>query len=321
MIWTLLSGAGARISERSITKGALEEGAKVKIALIQNGTNPIIAKLMHNKYQVIAFRFVNNYKQYFSPKFLFSQGAGEYYYGMIHGVGVIYLFEGVLLLGLTKLFFIKKYKKVLYLLFAWLLISPIPSALSTGVGYSGHRAIGMLPVLEILVGFGALGFMQTIKNIKGNNLNLLVTVIGFLVSLNVYKFFNIYFKNVPRESYNQMLYGNLSVSKWLAENYLDNKVLISRSLSEPQIFIAFAGKMDPTFYQNQSKNWIVETWVDQIPEYSLDRFTIKSIDWKVDTKQKGVVIVARPEEFPKGTIPDETFNLPDDSSNIYVKKY
>ena len=35
-IYTFNLGAGARVAERSITSGALEDGAKAKIVLIQN---------------------------------------------------------------------------------------------------------------------------------------------------------------------------------------------------------------------------------------------------------------------------------------------
>lgn len=321
LIWTLINGAGARISERSITRGALEEGAKAKIALIENGFNPILAKLRHNKYQVVTSRFVTNYLQYVSPKYLFYQGAGEYYYGMIHGIGVLYIFEGLMLLGLFKLKDNKKILKVIVYLIVWVLISILPPALSTGVGYSGHRAIGMIPALQILTAFGFYGWYLLFQNYNLTIRKITIAIFILISFLNIYKFLNIYFKNIPNESYKQMLYGNLKLSKWLGENYHNKKILISRSISEPQIFLAFANKMDPGLYQKNTQEWIVASWVDQIPEYSLENYIIKSIDWKLDIKNGNTIIVARPDEFPKGVIPNESIDLPDKSPIIYVKYY
>lgn len=320
MLWTLITGAGARISERSITVGALEEGARTKIALIQSGTNPVIAKLFHNKYQVTVERFVNNYLQYFSPRFLLSQGAGEFYYGMMHGVGVIYLFEGILFFGVFKLISNVKYKKTILLLCLWLLIAPVPAALSTGVGFSGHRASGMMPVIQILMGFGFLGWFQIFKNFTKNQKNIATVILFILVIINLHKFLNIYFKNIPQESYRQMLFGNVEFSKWIFENSKSKNVIISRSLSEPQIFLAFSQKIEPSYYQSEAKKWNVKTWVDQIPEYSLGKYKIKSIDWKLDAT-RNILLVARPEEFPKGILPDKAFDLPDGTPIIYVKSY
>lgn len=321
MIFTLLNGAGARITERSITSGALEEGAREKILLIESGKNPIISRLLHNKYQVVVERFTKNYFQYVSPRFLFSQGAGEYYYGMVHGIGVIYLVEGVLLLGLIRLINVKKLRKELLFLVFWILAAPIPAALSTGVGYSGHRAIGMIPVLQILSAFGVFGWMTFFKKKNVNLRNFIVISVFGLLIINIYKFVNIYFNNVPKQAYGQMLYGNLEVADWLSKNAMGKTVFISRSLSEPQIFLAFTQKIDPEVYQNQTKNWNVTTWVDQIPEYSLNNYTVKSIDWDNDANLENVIIVARASEFPKIINPDVAFELPDGTPNIYVKTF
>ena len=60
--YSLVQGAGARASERSIAQGALEEAFSQRV---RSGT------LFHNKYIVIAERFLGNYVTYLSPFFLF----------------------------------------------------------------------------------------------------------------------------------------------------------------------------------------------------------------------------------------------------------
>ncbi len=77
-----------------------------------------------------------------------------------------------------------------------------------------------------------------------------------------------------------MLNGNLEMATSLYMNSTNyDEVVVSKTLSEPQIYIAFAGKIDPLFYQSESKNWKFEEigvhWVDQIPEYRLGKFVFK----------------------------------------------
>ena len=111
------------------------------------------------------------------------------------------------------------------------------------------------------------------------------------------------------------------IASWLMQNGLGRKVLISRSISEPQIFLAFVSKWDPVDYQKYTKSWNLDesnvTWVDQLPAYSLGNYTIKSIDWKTDISSNAL-IVARANELNGTQIPIKSFNYPDGTPNIYV---
>ena len=322
LIYTFSLGGGARALERSITQGALLQGAEQKIKLINSGTNPMIARLLHNKYQVTVQRFVNNYSQYFSSRFLFVKGAGESSYGMIPGIPAIYLVDGLLLLGLIPIILKKNIRELTSILMFWLVISPLPAALSTGVGYSGNRAETMISIIPILAAFGFIGWGIILRK-SGKNVALSITGIAILlVFLQTSVFIKSYFKYPGDATVNSMLYGSLEVAQWLKENSGDKRVIISRSLGEPQIFIAFAGKWDPADFQNETKNWgFTESgvpWVDQIPSYEVGKYTFKSLDLKVDTKVKNSLIVGRPEEFPKDVKALETIKYPDGSPAIIV---
>ncbi|HKC04959.1 MAG TPA: glycosyltransferase family 39 protein [Patescibacteria group bacterium] len=323
-IYTFSIGGGSRISERSITQGALEEGAKAKIQLIQNGANPKLAKFFHNKYQVVAQRFVLNYFQYFSGKFLVTQGSSDSYYGMFPGIGVIYLFETFLLFGLVPYFLMKNEKTTVLLIVLWLLVAPLPAALSTGAGYSGNRAEGMIPILQILESFGFIGWVTILNRYNHIFLKVFSILLGIAIILNVENFVKSYIQKIPQSSYTQMLDGNLEAARWINQNESGKDVIISRSFSEPQIFFAFANIWNPSSYQDDTKSWDLVgsqvSWVDQLPEYKLGNYTIKSVDWKKDIK-KGVVIVGRPDDFPASYIPDMIFYYSNGQPSLYVKNY
>lgn len=315
MLYTFSLGGGSRISERSIFQGALLEGAEKRIIRVQQGSNPVVAKILHNKYQVAAQRFINNYKQYFSLRFL-NQGAGESYYAMVPGIGILYTFELIMILGLLFLFKQKGIRKIVLVLLIWLTISPLPAALSTGVGYSGTRASGMLPVLPILSAFGLIGWLSVL-----NNKIVFTRIIIFCLFItSVIQISNFRIRYINTKS--SMLYGNVQVSKWLKDNRGTKNVIVSRSLSEPQIFIAFVNNWNPKEYKKEAQGWDLDKhgvmWVDQLPEWRLGPYTFKSIDWNRDSAFQDTLVVAKPDELPQDISPIYEIKYEDGTPAILV---
>lgn len=316
MVYTLSLGGGSRAKEISIYNGALEEAAKTRIELINEGMNPILARLAHNKYQTSLKRFFLNYKQYFSLKFLFTDGPAESTYGMMPGTGVLYWFELPLLIG-ALIYLIKRgYKeKSILLLFAWLFLAPIPASLTMGRGYAGNRSVIALPCFQILFAIGAVYLYDLLKSRK--NLGIAYSLVSLVF---VGGFVKDYFVGSPSILDKGMLSGNLEVSKWLKENAKDREIIVSRRISEPQIYIAFENKWDPKDFQENSKSLDYEeygvNWVDQIPQYSLGNYLFKNIE--EEDLNSGKVLVGRPEEFSKDVVPLKTFSYLDGTASIIV---
>lgn len=317
-IYTQLLGGGTRVAERSITAGALEEGARIKIELISKGTNPIIARLLHNKYQVTASRFLANYRQYLSTRFLFTKGAGETTYGMVPGTGVLYLIDALFLLGLVPIILKKETRLFASIVVAWMLVGPIPAALASGVGYSGNRAAGMMPALEIICAIGFFGFIKLFSKYKRQI--ALVTAVLFVIS--VVNFTTIYFSRSALLTSEGMLYGNLEMATVAGRLAADDRdVVVSTSLSEPHIYMAFANSWDPKMVQEASKGWNYKergvNWVDQMPVYNFERVIFRKIVWKDDVVNKEAVFFGRPDEFPVSVAPDRIIYYPNGKPAIY----
>ncbi len=120
-----------------------------------------------------------------------------------------------------------------------------------------------------------------------------------------------------------MLSGNLEVANWLADNAeSDTQVVVSRGLSEPQIYIAFASKWNPKNYQAETASWDYKkagvSWVDQLPEYRLGNYVFRSVHLQEYENQAGTLLVAKPESFPKDVVPVKTFNYPNGDPSIMV---
>lgn len=295
----------------------LKAFAVIRHSAIDSGMNSIIAKVFYNKFTIGFERFSTNYVSYFSPQFLFTRGPAEATYGMIPGIGVVYLFE----LPFIILFFVSfgkvKDKKGFLLLTVWLLSAPIAAALATGPGYAGNRAVAMLPALEIVAAIGLI----TIPWKKYRVPTILYAAVSVVtVMFFVQKCFTVS-KSIAAKA---MLYGDLDVASWLSQNSNSStKVVVDKDLSEPHIYIAFSNKWDPNNYQEATKSWKLEpgiNWVDQIPDYKLGNYEFKSVHPEEYAKAQDIFLVAKKEDFKEKFTPTKTFNYPDNSVAIEVVK-
>lgn len=322
---TFFQGAGRRASDVSIFGGALESQASARLSAIDEGMSPIVARLLHNKYFVITDRFFYNYRSYFKPDFLFINGVREGTYGMVPRIAVLYWFELPLLLIFLWYSFKNRKEKYIQLIFFWLLVAPIPAALTQGVGNAGNRAATMLPVLQMASAIGAFVVYQYVSHKTSKRLFTGVLFVSFILILFSFtKFAGRYVASASKHA-PSMLYGDLEVAAWLAENAKKyTKVIVSRKLSEPQIFIAFAQKWNPGDYQESTVEWRRYRdeslkFLDQLDGYSIGKYSFGSI-YPDDFTRLNALLVGSPDEFPKEANVIKKFIYPDGQDSIWVVK-
>ncbi len=144
------------------------------------------SQIFHNKYQLVAQRFINNYVSTFSSQFLFLNGDNNLRHGF-GGFGLLYLIDGVFII--LGLFSIKDKFSLFFLL--WLFLSPIPASLTRdSLGPHATRLILMLPSL---IYFAFLG----IKRLKSPSLK---TAIIFLYCFFLITFCHYYYYHYPQDS-------------------------------------------------------------------------------------------------------------------------
>jgi 4-amino-4-deoxy-L-arabinose transferase-like glycosyltransferase len=316
--YSLLIGGGRRAQDISIFSGALEEASGERFLAQYQGVEKNVARIFNNKYQIIAKRFLNNYSQYFSYKFLFSDGPAEGTYGMIPGRGVIYLFE----LPFIMLFIyaaIKSNKKTPYLfLVLWVLLSPIPASLTTGRGFAANRVDVIFPALSIISAIGAyemyLWFKSSIPNLF---FKIFFYLYIFLSLTLIFSFGTDYYIVSPIKSAKSMLYGNLEMANWLVANSARyDKIIVSKSLSEPYIYIAFASKWNAALYQENTRKWDIykeqnKSFLDQLERYSLGKYEFQSLNGLGDIQSFNYLLVGRPDDFSVRKEPVAKFLYPD----------
>lgn len=170
---TLIGGGTARFAYISVftdpttepevgfarLRDALMRGETAKIGL----TPEITDRIFHNKFVFWFGNIFKNYLQTFSTSFLFINGDPNARHS-IQGMGELYKIELIpLLLGLILFFTRFKDKKIKYLVLFWLLVAPIPSAITRDGGNHATRLIILLPALLFLIAYGLVEGIKIFK--------------------------------------------------------------------------------------------------------------------------------------------------------------
>lgn len=326
-VYSVFSGAGARGTDLVIFNPT-DNWAAVsdrRYEAVLQGFPDGLSRLFSNKLIYTVNQFFTNYLAYFSPQFLFTQGVGEATYGLIPGQGMLYLAELPFVI-FAILFFIKNPSKNLGFILLWIVLAPIPAALTKGIGLTGSRTAIMMPAIQILSAYGGIILFQNItRRWKALWAKRILLSCYFVILLSSLIFFlESYIYHAPKVNAPSMSYGWQEAFKYL--NAVDSEykeIIISRSFSEPQIFIGFYKMWDPQDYQLQSKDWLRYKkekllFVDQLGEYYLGKYTIREIHYSEDQDLTGILLVGRPRDFPKDITTHKTIYYPDGKPAILI---
>lgn len=213
--------------------------------------------------------FLLHYFNYLSPKFLFMTGDfsslrhSTPYYGYFHLIEAISISIG--LVGLARI----NKSKAAQFIFMFLVISPLPAALSRDL-VSGVRGLLLSVPLVLLSGFG-MSLLFKVKKIF--ILFLLILISGFVYYIDL---FTVHSKFYTAKEW-------LSPYKKSIETVINyqneySKVYITDKLGQPYIFLLFYGKIHPKDYQNKS---IIEVNkygdVDMVKEFG--KYTFGPVYW------------------------------------------
>ncbi len=211
----------------------------------------IVTRLFHNKVMGYLNQFLRNYFAHFSFDFLFTdQGFPNRY--RVPLTGLFYLFElPLLLIGLWTIF--KKNVDLKTLLFAWLFLSMIGSALTFNDVPNLQRTLIALPVFCWLAGFGWLEMVTWLKRKR--------IFLPFVIVFILFGFYNFsaylhqYYIHAPlyqpwdRQDGYQALVEKVNQ---LLPDY--RKAVITDRESAPTIYFLFFSQYDPAGFQQETKN-------------------------------------------------------------------
>lgn len=324
--WTMFTGAGGRGADVAIFNptGGWSAVADSRFEADRNGLPDFLSRIFSNKLTYTTNEFIKSYLSYLSPQFLFTQGAGEWTYGMVAGHGVLYLVElPFLIFGVWKIARSRLTRSdPVTLIIIWILLAPIPAALAKGPGFAANRAAIMMPALQIFSAFGAIVLWDVVRKKWPRRKNILLSC--YLVALLLcFSFFLESYIYHTKDQAKGMLYGRKQAAEFIQSNGQNYpQIVMSRSLSEPQIYVAFYTKWDPEDYQKSTSDWLRyksegHSFVDQLGEYHLGKYVFSSLDYQKYSKSL-VLFVAKPGEVPKEGKIIKTINYPESTPAIIL---
>lgn len=268
----------------------------------------LVNRILFSKYSYFVVKGFQNWASYFSPSFLLTQGGARPQHNIPYR-GVLYFAEAVLICyGLSTL---KKHQGIAKFLPVILIaIGFIPAAL-TKDAFHVLRSILTLPSWQLLA---ALGIVELQK--KSSKL-VLFTV--FLLACEAVFFLTIYLAWYPRAFARDWQYGYKQAVEYAEANkdkYHD--IIFTKWYGEPQLFLAFYGRLDPVEYQRENiklKRYeeLGLPWLDQLEVYKIGKYSFGSLDWKGHGDNKNTLYIGKADDFWADTTYLKQIKFPDGS--------
>jgi len=269
--------------------------------LMNEDKSRLIVGVFHSAPLEYSLAVVDHYLNHFSPNFLFTQGPTLDRRQFIFDMGMMYLFDLPLLL-IGTLHLLKKRSKLAIFILVWLLIAPIPAAITRDPVHA-RRALNMVPPLMLILGVGAEGVWKKISLIKASKLKLAYLAAFSGIILFFFFFYLVsYYIFTPQRTYKgaggwqcgyKELVNYLSGIKGSYEN-----IIIDTSYQGPYIFFLFYEKYPPALYQPQAH--LVQESPDMLGEGAgYDNYTFRPIYWPDDRWIRNTLFVGPPERLPE----------------------
>lgn len=226
------------------------EDLKVKLEEVPLGVSPTFSsRFFHNKFLSWGTVFLTNYFRAFSTEFLFTFGDINYRHSIQGGFGELFWIDAVfLILGIFFVMTKIKDKKVRNFLLVWLLITPIPSALTQDGGNHATRLILMLPPLLILISLGIYNFLDRFRERTKKIAALLLLFTFYFLLFTLYS--HRYYVHWPLDSERWWHPGFAQAAAYIKEHESEYEQIVWSTKNEPpMIFFLFWTGFEPEKFQ------------------------------------------------------------------------
>lgn len=208
----------------------------------------LFSSLFHNNRLLPVGIIAKGYLVHFSPTFLFFDYDQKQHY--TPSVGLLYLWM-LVFMPVGAYYLIRNISKTSStIIFAWLLISPIPASVTRDIPH----AIRVLPMLIPLVIMTAAGMYAVYEKLGSHSaLKYTFAFVMFLCGVfSAAHYFHQYDVHLPYERSKDWVYGRQQLVEYVEEHKDKYKnIVISTSLEWPHIFFLYYSKYDPAKYLAQ----------------------------------------------------------------------
>jgi len=224
--------------------------ARVKLGEVPVGFTPSFSsRFFHNKFLAWGTTFLVNYFQAFSTRFLFTFGDINFRHSIQGNFGELYWLDALFLcLGVYWLLTKTKERNLKLFLLGWLLLAPVPSALTRDGGNHATRLILMLPPLLILVSLGVFSLFNYLKEQKKKILVAFLLLASYSLLLVLY--LHRYYIHWPLESERWWHPGFKQAGEYVLQHEGEyDRIVWSTRGEPPLIFFLFWTHFPPEEFQ------------------------------------------------------------------------
>lgn len=295
----------------------LDEGAINHINESRGASKLPFPKFIHNKVTYFITESSKNYIAHFNPNFLFLNGGSNYQFS-VPGSGLIYPFLGpFILLGLWKIY--KTRQKAHLVSLVWLLIAPIPAAITRDSPHS-LRSLMMIPPLIFIIAFGLEDFMNLVKSRK-----VWYSLITIILIFSLFRFWENY-SNDYRNNYSwSWQYGYKEAVEYISQEASQyDLIYFTKKYGEPHEFVLFYSKFNPESYKKdvnlvryEKSDWF---WVDKFDKFIfINDWEVKDIA-KCQLPNKNCLLITSPGNYPDSSEPLHIINFVDGQKAFDIVK-
>lgn len=215
------------------------------------GNFSLIERIFHNR-PLTWMRVIGlNYLSAFSPLFLFERGDVTFRHS-VHEMGQIFWAQlPLLILGIAYLS-VKAKKKLRHFWLGWLLLAPIPTALTWDGACHTSRLFLMIPPIMVISSLGIIYGVGLLKS------KLKKTVFVFLLLLfffgGFFAYLHRYFVHYPIESWRWWHVGYKEAMSFIKEHADEYRLIVINNTYEPALLhFLFETGYDPVKFQKEFK--------------------------------------------------------------------
>ena len=221
---------------------------KQSVRWISDDRGGLLANIFHNRRIEYVREIVKGYLAHFDPAFFFLDRAQSKY--RAPGMGLLYLWElPFMIVGLYDL--ARRGKRWSAVLFLWVILAPVAASPTLWLPHP-VRTIVFLPALQVITAFGvtcAIGWLLRRRlRVRYTGFGL----IGMVIFTSFLYYFHQYYIHIPIDGASDWQYGRQQVVEEVKkrESAYD-RVVVSTTLDQPQIFFLYYLKYDPARYLSE----------------------------------------------------------------------
>ncbi|RJR28777.1 hypothetical protein C4564_04350 [Candidatus Microgenomates bacterium] len=253
-----------------------------------------LSLLLHNKPVVYFLRFSDNYLSHFWGEYLFLSGD-EIQRNKVPEMGLLYIFQLPLLA--VALVNVSKKLKNWWPILVWLLVAPVPAALTF---QSPHalRSQSMVIPLTVMSAWGLFCFIKYI--VKQKRIYVWgVGIVGIsIIAWNCVLYFHQYYSHTTKTYPFSSQYGAKELVEYVnARRSEFRKIYITDRYDQPYILFLFYSKYPPSdFQKDHSLEERDEFGFSTVRRFSILEFT--PIVWDNIRNERGVLVAGTDDEIP-----------------------